>query len=125
MQWERAARGDDGRAYPWGSAFDAGLANTLEGRRGGTSPVGARPRAASPFGVQDMAGNVFEWTRTPTDGGYVVKGGSWSSDAASARAAARHGRSPDLRHVAVGFRCVIEAVNAGKPAPARAPARRK
>ena len=111
MQWERAARGDEGQAYPWGSRFEAGRANTLESRRGGTSPVG---RTASPFGARDMAGNVFEWTRTPGDQGYVVKGGSWSSDAASARAAARHTRQADLRHVALGFRCVIEAVKPHK-----------
>jgi formylglycine-generating enzyme required for sulfatase activity len=108
MQWEKAARGEDGRAYPWGDAFHTARANTLESARGDTMPAGAHPRARSPYGAEDMAGNVFEWTGTPArEGGFVVKGGSWSSDASSARAAARHARPSGLRHVAIGFRCVL------------------
>lgn len=109
LQWEKAARGADMRAYPWGDAFERTRANTLESRHADTLPAGAYPRSASPFGVEDMAGNVFEWTRTRTqDGTFVVKGGSWSSDAGSARIAARHARPAGLRHVAIGFRCVLE-----------------
>jgi formylglycine-generating enzyme required for sulfatase activity len=109
LQWEKAARGDDGRAYPWGDGFDIAAANTLESGRRDTVPVGALPRSASPFGVQDMAGNVFEWTRTRSgERAFVVKGGAWNSDATTARCSARHARPPWLRHVAIGFRCVLQ-----------------
>jgi formylglycine-generating enzyme required for sulfatase activity len=61
-EWERAARGDDVREYPWGDAFDPGRANLAEAGLERTSVVGTFPRGASPFGLLDLAGNVDEWT---------------------------------------------------------------
>lgn len=109
-QWEKAARGAEGAAYPWGRNFDPNLLNGAEAGIGDTLPVGSYSDAESPYGAQDMAGNVFEWTQTAMDDGtYVVKGGAFSTTGALARPAARHGRSPNLRHVIIGFRCVAPA----------------
>lgn len=63
-QWEKAARGDDGRQFPWGNTFDADLCNVRESARSGTTPVGMFPDGVSPYGLLDVAGNVWEWTRT-------------------------------------------------------------
>jgi formylglycine-generating enzyme required for sulfatase activity len=61
-EWEKAARGTDGRIYPWGDAFDRERCNTDEAGIHGTAPVGSYPSGASSYGVQDMAGNVWDWT---------------------------------------------------------------
>ena len=63
-EWERAARGDDGREIPWGMEYRTGLANLVDLGIGTTMPVGSFPDGASPFGVMDMAGNADEWTST-------------------------------------------------------------
>lgn len=119
LEWEKAARGEDGRQYPWGNEFGqhgAARANVLESGRGDTVSVGMTPEAASPYGVLDMAGNVFEWTRTPAGSTtFIVKGGAWNTDALSARAAARHPRPASTQHLAIGFRCVVLASE--PPAP--------
>lgn len=108
-QWEKAARGTDGRPFPWGDAPVAGRANTREAGYGDLIPAGSSAAGASAYGVADMAGNVLEWTRTAAEPGtYIVKGGAWNTDVAAARAAARHARPRTLRHVAIGFRCVLE-----------------
>lgn len=103
-EWERAARGDDGRIYPWGNDWSSDLAKTRIPRDAppGTVPVGSYPLNASPYGVLDMAGNVAEWTADYYDAGYyqslvdvpkpvdnptgptialqrVVRGGSWDA----------------------------------------------
>ncbi|MEE9381934.1 MAG: SUMF1/EgtB/PvdO family nonheme iron enzyme [Nannocystaceae bacterium] len=107
-QWEKAARGTDGRRYPWGDPYNPGLLNSADAGPGDTVPVGAFPEAPSPYGVQDMAGNVFEWTSTREGAAqYVVKGGAWNSHGSMSRAAARHARPEALRHLAIGFRCVL------------------
>lgn len=109
MEWEKAARGEDGRAYPWGARFDPALANTRESGRADTDAIGRTPAAASPYGVLDMAGNVLEWTATHTpDERVIVKGGGWKGDAIAARCAARSSRPRTLRDVTIGFRCVLE-----------------
>lgn len=105
-QWERAARGDDGRAYPWGDTFAAGRGNTRESGFGDTIAVATL--GASPHGVHDVGGNVAEWTRGVVDGEAIVKGASWSDDLVAARPAARRRFAAGLRHVAIGFRCVLE-----------------
>ena len=63
-EWEKAARGTDGRIYPWGHRWEKTKANTSDGGPRTTTPVGSYPAGASPYGAQDMAGNVFEWTST-------------------------------------------------------------
>jgi formylglycine-generating enzyme required for sulfatase activity len=108
-EWEKTARGADGRAYPWGSRFHPDLANTRESGRGDTESIGRNPAAASPHGALDMAGNVLEWTASASqDGRVIVKGGGWKGDAIAARCAARSSRPPSLRDVTIGFRCVLE-----------------
>ena len=107
-EWEKAARGIDGRYFPWGDAFDAGRLNSEDGGPFDTVPVGQYPNGQSPYGVLDMAGQVFEWTATlfrKEPPRYVVKGGSWDDFPGVTRSAARHGRPPALKHILVGFRC--------------------
>ncbi|MGE4178078.1 MAG: formylglycine-generating enzyme family protein [Thermoleophilia bacterium] len=76
-EWEAAARGDDGRPYPWGAAFDPGRCACAEGGAWTTAPVGVHPAGASPSGAEDLAGNVWEWVGDPPDddGWRRVRGG--------------------------------------------------
>lgn len=107
-EWEKAARGMDGRYFPWGNTFDANRLNSYDKGPFDTVPVGQYARGQSPYGVLDMAGQVFEWTSTrsqPTPPKYVVKGGSWDDLPGVTRSAARHGRPVELKHILVGFRC--------------------
>jgi formylglycine-generating enzyme required for sulfatase activity len=109
-EWEKAARGTDGRYFPWGNRWRPERANA-EYRVGGTSEVGSYPEGASPYGCFDMAGNVFEWTASEfLDGQAVIKGGgSWDDQPGVCRAAARHGRAKEARHILIGLRCVCDA----------------
>ncbi len=135
FEWERAARGDRvGAAFPWGEEPDPDQANTRETEIGTTSVVGCFP--ANDFGLYDMSGNIFEWTRSlwgkdffkpdftypydPEDSGRedldardeilrVVRGGSWGSQQAYARCTARDGGQPDLRGDDLGFRLVLRS----------------
>ena len=107
-EWEKAARGTDSRYFPWGNTFDAELLNSEDGGPFDTVPVGQYADGQSPYGVLDMAGQVFEWTATlfrKEPPRYVVKGGSWDDFPGVTRAAARHGRPPQLKHILIGFRC--------------------
>lgn len=117
-EWEVAARGTDGREYPWGNNFSLDRCNV------GKAPlaVGSFPTGGSPLGILDLAGNVSEWTATAYDpkpsnafnfgGKYglpIIKGGSWDDSAKSCRSAARDAkRSPYYRSTTVGFRCVSD-----------------
>lgn len=121
-EWEKAARGTDGRAWPWGNEFDPEKCNTAEGRGKGTTPVTQFPEGRSPYGCYDMAGNVWEWTSSlyrdypykaddgrenpEAEGRRVLRGGSWFNMAGSARSAYRGKETPDYAHGAFGFRCV-------------------
>ena len=124
-EWEKAARGTDGREYPWGRGYHAGYANIDEkdvnagpAHLERTTPVGAYPEGASPFGALDMAGNVWEWTLTEfqskvstdltNDRPRVVRGGSWGVPD-GARASLRDNFSPDNRVYYIGFRVVVAA----------------
>lgn len=107
-EWEKAARGTDGRIFPWGETFDAARLNSADRGPFDTVSVGSHPEGASPYGMQDAAGQVFEWTAdTYDDGRAVVKGGSWDDKGCGVcRPAARHGRPADLKHILIGFRLV-------------------
>ena len=120
-EWEFAARGTDGRRYPWGDAppeqdgkrranFGAVACCAPDAADGYAriAPVGRFPGGASPFGVLDMAGNVWEWTSSPFPGrpGFVaLRGGGWGNDPYCLRTAYRHANPPDIGLDMVGFRC--------------------
>ncbi len=107
-EYEVAARGKQGLNYPWGKSFDpTQLNNGITGPLD-TTPVSAFASGASPFGMLDAAGNVFQWTATPwphRNGAMTVKGSAWDDYAGLGRGAAQHGRRSWVRHVLVGFRC--------------------
>ncbi|MFL6589356.1 MAG: SUMF1/EgtB/PvdO family nonheme iron enzyme [Chthoniobacterales bacterium] len=137
-EWEYAARGTDGRKFPWGNHEHRGdLANfadrntvfawsdrEIDDGYAESSPVGAFPFGASPFGVEDMAGNVWEWCldylepyrgiakvnpRGPTSGAKrVYRGGSWKSRFGSLRATTRNSNVPNYSCNDLGFRIVCE-----------------
>jgi formylglycine-generating enzyme required for sulfatase activity len=124
-EWEKAARGEDGRLWPWGNQFDPKKCNSAEGRLGHTTPVGQfSPAGDSPYGCADMAGNVWEWCRSlykpypyraddgrevpQAAGARVLRGGSWLDFARrAARCAARLRSYPDYFGGSVGFRVVF------------------
>ena len=125
-EWEKAARGMDGRTYPWGEGIDGNKANYNDSGDpfdNGTTPVGYYPSGVSPYGAYDMAGNVWEWVADRYDSGYyasspsrnpqgpssgtfrVLRGGSWFNSVHRLRAAARNGNSPSYDSGGYGFRC--------------------
>ena len=122
-EWEKAARGTDGREFPWGDAFEAFRCNSLEAQLEMTTRVGQRLEGASPFGVMDMAGNVAEWTfdwydRYPgnrdvaKDYGQVyrvLRGGGFSSEKFDVRCARRAFDKVDSAKPSYGFRCAKDA----------------
>jgi formylglycine-generating enzyme required for sulfatase activity len=108
LEWEKAARGTDGRVFPWGNAFDPARLNSHDAGPFDTVPAGRFPAGASPFGVLDAAGQVYEWTATTAGAGRaIVKGGSWDDKGCGVcRSAARHARPVTLKHILIGFRLV-------------------
>jgi len=109
-EWEKAARGTEGAMFPWGETWDPTRLNSHDLGPFATTPVGTYPAGASPFGMLDAAGQVFEWTDSPAqDGRYWVKGGSWDDRGCGVcRPADRHSRPAGLQHILVGFRLVLE-----------------
>ncbi|MCR9213143.1 MAG: formylglycine-generating enzyme family protein [Proteobacteria bacterium] len=109
-EWEKAARGTEGRIFPWGNGYDATKLNSHDNGPFDTVSVGQFPAGVSPYGLHDAAGQVFEWTATPAGADrFVVKGGSWDDKGCGVcRAAAWHTRPVDLKHILVGFRVVKE-----------------
>jgi formylglycine-generating enzyme required for sulfatase activity len=120
-EWERAARGTDGRIFPWGNTFDPWRCNTAESVKKGTTAVGFySPGGDSPSGTVDMVGNVWEWTQSlflpypfsengrtnvaKARGRYVVRGGAWYYTRKLARCAAREGILADYVSSSIGFR---------------------
>jgi formylglycine-generating enzyme required for sulfatase activity len=109
-EWEHAARGADGRLFPSGDRLGSDDANFDEtyGRNAssyGPDEVGTHPASASPFGVQDLAGNALEWVQSVHDRGEaVVRGGSWYYDRISNRSDNRIIVEPTLRDVRIGLR---------------------
>jgi formylglycine-generating enzyme required for sulfatase activity len=128
-EWEKAAKSTDGSVFPWGNEWAPNKCNTSESEIGDTTPVGQySPQGDSPYGVADMAGNVWEWCADwydgeeykrrkgkeviaptgPKDGKYrVLRGGSWFYPPTSARCSFRSRHYPDLRFDGFGFRVVI------------------
>jgi len=108
-EWEKAARGTDGREYPWGEWAD-GCCNWKEAGIGTTTPVGKySPQGDSPYGCVDMAGNVWEWTTSEREqGGRVLRGGAFLNEVRRVRCAARYWSDPLDRFRFIGFR-VVEA----------------
>lgn len=123
-EWEKAARGTDEREYPWGNEWDASRCNSQEATQyPKTAPVGSFPSGASPYGVQDMVGNVWEWVqewydadlhregvsyrpRDPRYGMYrTIRGGSWLEDRNYQRCSTRGYLLPRSMASNVGFRC--------------------
>jgi formylglycine-generating enzyme required for sulfatase activity len=112
-EWEKAARGADGRRYPWGNnAPNAELA-VYAAALGQTGDVGSRPHGASPCGALDMAGNVSEWTSTPSsfDTSYVVRGGSWFDYADALVSSHNRYYQPETQEKLIGFRLVADMNN--------------
>ena len=109
QEWEKAARGLDGRIFPWGDLWDPTRLNSHDDGPFDTLPVGSFPGGASPFGLLDAAGQVFEWTASGTrPGRFEVRGGSWDDKGCGVcRPAARHSRPQDLKHILIGFRLVV------------------
>jgi len=130
-EWERAVRGTDGRIYPWGNEFDPNKANVDVTGIGGTSAVGCFPLGASPAGLLDASGNIWEWTRSlwGQDSGKpkftypycerlqqredlkannrlfrIIRGGSWNFDLWFARCATRGWSLPNTKDSSYGFR---------------------
>ncbi len=110
-EWEKAARGTDGRQYPWGDDAPTKELCNFGMNVGDTTPVGRySPPGDSPFGAVDMAGNVWEWTSDlyeKNKSSYVVRGGAWSYDGSFVRSADRGGNDPGNRFILQGFRCVV------------------
>lgn len=123
-EWEKAARGGDGRGYPWGDTFDLKCCNIAKSGVKGTALVNSfSPAGDSPYGVTDMAGNIWEWTGTlyqpypyraadgreglqEDAGKRVLRGGSWQSRFIEhARCANRYSANPNFGFVTTGFRC--------------------
>jgi len=126
-EWEKGARGDDGRIFPWGSEWNPARCNGREDDQGDTTPVGAYPAGASPFGLLDMAGNVWEWTSSvyaaypynPADGREdlqagddvrrVLRGGAFVNLGWRVRSAFRGHDLPDFSFYDRGFRVALDS----------------
>ena len=114
LEWEKAARGVDGRIFPWGNYFDfsfCSMGKSKEGRREGPDKVGAFHLDASVYGVEDMAGNVSEWTASflgKDQSIAIYKGSGWSKiEDKFARCAGRNGDIPEAVDDSRGFRIAI------------------
>jgi formylglycine-generating enzyme required for sulfatase activity len=132
-EWEKGARGTDGRIYPWGNQWDATRCNALNGSEGDTTPVEAYPQGASPYGLLDMAGNVWEWTcslwgsdrdcpdfpypcdpgdgrenlHAPDNTNRVARGGAFWGIPRDVRCAGRYWMLPNGQTHYLGFRVVM------------------
>jgi len=103
-------RGSQGRFYPWGNQYQPSYLNNIDQGHATTMPVGSFSQAASPYGVLDGAGQVFEWTQDISYQYAIVKGGSWDDHGGICRPAAYHRRPIHLKHILIGFR-LLELAN--------------
>jgi len=126
-QWEKAARGTDGRIYTWGNEWDAGKCVNSNNSGGHTKPVGSLPADTSPYGCLDIVGNVCEWCADWYDAGYyknaparnptgtatgqwrVLRGGSWRGSNPVIFRSSIRGINPSGRSRDLGFRCVLRS----------------
>lgn len=124
-QWEKAARGEDGRLWPWGNAYDRSFAHVGPGVKPEPKPVGSYPQGASPYGALDMTGNVSEWVKDhygssyfagapttdptgPDRGTRGVRGGSFRvGNPKKLTTTTRAGKSETTRGADTGFRCAF------------------
>jgi len=125
-QWEKAARGTDGRLYPWGDELPNSILLNYNNNINDTTKIGSYPAGASLYGALDMAGNVWEWVADRYDANYysskttwinptgpaygdntVARGGSWRSDFGNVRIAMRLGEDRYDRFNYLGFRCLF------------------
>jgi formylglycine-generating enzyme required for sulfatase activity len=118
-EWEKAARGTEGWIYPWGNDYDASKLNGKDSGLRGTAAVGSFSAGASPYGAEDMGGNVWEWTadwyeaypgssfQSPYYGGKyrVLRGGAWFETAEFVRTTTRNATSDTAANDDLGFRC--------------------
>ncbi len=109
-EWEKAARGTNGQYFPWGNVFDPKKLNSADAGPYDTTSIYRYNAGASPFGIFNMAGMVFEWTNTQCPkpnrpNAAIVKGGSWDDYPGVTRSAAKHCRPNAIKHVLIGFRC--------------------
>jgi formylglycine-generating enzyme required for sulfatase activity len=105
-EWEKAARGDLGWIFPWGNRWDPERLNSAARGPGSITPVTRYSSGASPYGLFDAVGNVFQWTASDfAEGRRVLKSCAWDDDAGLCRPAFRHGRPAESRHILIGFRC--------------------
>lgn len=123
QEWEKAARGAEGRVYPWGNEYDPTLLNGLDQNREGVVRVSQHIGGMSPYGCMDMSGNVYEWTQswyeaypgnTVVTSEYgqifrVLRGGGFKSDRFDVRAARRRFDKMDAKKPEYGFRCALDA----------------
>jgi formylglycine-generating enzyme required for sulfatase activity len=109
-EWEAAARGGDGRVWPWGDVFAADRCNSVESAWGWTVPVRAHPTGAAANGAEQLAGNVWEWVGDPPDedGWRVVRGGSYLDAAWGVRASRALSADPERPTATTGFRIAID-----------------
>jgi formylglycine-generating enzyme required for sulfatase activity len=126
QEWERAARGTEGRVYPWGEKFDRNKVNCSEfwagvddltdfdtwrkwyegpsGQNASTTIVGQIGEGNTPNRISDLSGNVWEWTASTEGGAMVLRGGSWGNNRDLVQAARRSRLAPDGRSLNIGFR---------------------
>jgi len=118
LEWEKAARGADGRYFPWGNAWQDDATNWGQTQPQGTSAIGSFPASRGPFGGEDLSGNVFEYTGSLTSDGtrVVLKGCSWDDLPGFCRAAYQHTRPTRSRHILFGFRLSFEPIDSSSEA---------
>jgi formylglycine-generating enzyme required for sulfatase activity len=114
-EYEKACRGEDGRIYPWGEAFDVDKCNTAESKIGQTTAVDAYPAGASVYGIMDLVGNVWEWTADEKEGLRMTVGGSYEYTCEIYGAGFFDmSRPPDTSGKDLGFRLACSDVRALK-----------
>jgi formylglycine-generating enzyme required for sulfatase activity len=118
-EWEAAARGDDGRPWPWGHAFDPDRCACAEANAWTTAPVDAHPAGAAPCGAEQLAGNVWEWVGDPPDedGWRRVRGGCHLDHAWGVRASRSLPADPGRATYTTGFRIAIDIDHADEEVP--------